>query len=247
MKDAFYFPHDSNANSDPKMMMLIEQLGLEGYGIYWVLIEILRDQPDFRYPIKLLSALARRFNTTSEKMKAVVLGYGLFKVDEHDFFLSESLTRRMSIVNEKREKLSEAGRLGNEIRWRNKQLSPPDNHPITEPSQPNRNKRKEKESKLKESKEKERVFSPPSLSEVEAYFLEKGYTREAAKKAYDYYDVNNWVDGKDNKVKNWKQKMIRVWFRDENKQPVKTNNIPQLDRHQADQIAAMANLTINTL
>ena len=71
-KDAYYFPHDSNAKDDPKCVLLIEQLGLEGYGIFWVLIETLRDQPEYKYPLQLLPALARRYNTTAEKMKTVV-------------------------------------------------------------------------------------------------------------------------------------------------------------------------------
>ena len=45
-KDAYYFTHDSNAKYDPKCALLIDQLGMEGYGIYWMLIEVLRDQPD---------------------------------------------------------------------------------------------------------------------------------------------------------------------------------------------------------
>lgn len=217
MKDAFYFPHDSNANSDPKMMMLIEQLGLEGYGIYWVLIEILRDQPDYRYPIKLLSALARRFNTTAEKMKAVVMSYNLFKVDEHDFFLSESLTRRMNAINEKRDKLSKAGRLGNTIRWSNRQLSPPDRKAIPTQSQV-------KESKEKESKVKERKEKKPSLDEVEDYFFENGYSKKAARRAFDYYEAGNWHDSKGAPVKNWKQKMRGVWFKPENETANETTN-----------------------
>ena len=72
MKDAYYFSHDSNAKDDPKCVLLIEQLGLEGYGIYWVLIEVLRDQPNYSYPVELLPALARRYNTTAEKIKTVV-------------------------------------------------------------------------------------------------------------------------------------------------------------------------------
>jgi len=59
--------------------LLIEQLGLEGYGIYWVLIETLRDQTDHRYPFILLNSLARKYNTTAEKMNVVVRNYGLFK------------------------------------------------------------------------------------------------------------------------------------------------------------------------
>ena len=106
-KDAYYFSHDSNAKDDPKCVMLIEQLGLEGYGIFWVLIETLREQPTYKYPMVLLPALARRFNTTADKMKAVVCGYGLFEVDEKEFF-SLSLMERMKRLDAKREQAREA-------------------------------------------------------------------------------------------------------------------------------------------
>lgn len=32
VKDCYYFPHDSNARSDPKIMALIQKYGIEGYG-----------------------------------------------------------------------------------------------------------------------------------------------------------------------------------------------------------------------
>lgn len=97
-KDAYYFPHDSNAKDDPKCMMLIEQLGLEGYGIFWVLVETLRDQPNYKYPLALLPAIARRYNTTFEKVKTVVYNYNLFQIEDPDFF-SISLNSRMKSAN----------------------------------------------------------------------------------------------------------------------------------------------------
>jgi hypothetical protein len=103
-KDAYYFPHDSNAKDDPKCTMLIEQLGLEGYGIFWILIETLRDQPDYKYPIKLLPSLARKYNTTFDKMNIVVSGYGLFEIESETFFYSHSLNFRMEALDEYREK-----------------------------------------------------------------------------------------------------------------------------------------------
>ena len=108
-KDAFYFSHDSNAKDDPKCVLLIEQLGLEGYGIFWVLIETLREQPGYKYPFALLSALARRFNTTQDKMRIVVCNYGLFTVSDNEFFFSESLMRRMERMDYKREISRRAG------------------------------------------------------------------------------------------------------------------------------------------
>jgi hypothetical protein len=47
--------------------------------------------------------------------------------------------------------------------------------------------------------------------------MEKGFTEQSAQKAFSYYDISNWKDSKGNPVKNWKQKMISVWFKDENK------------------------------
>ena len=38
-KDTFYFSHDYNAHNDVKILFMRQQLGMEGYGIYWFLIE----------------------------------------------------------------------------------------------------------------------------------------------------------------------------------------------------------------
>ncbi len=116
-KDAYFFSHDSNAKDDPKCVLLIEQLGMEEYGIYWMLIETLRDQPGYKYPVSLLAALARRYNTTPEKVKTVVYNYGLFIVEDDNVFFSQSLVKRMIPLEEKRRKLSEAGQRGNAKRW----------------------------------------------------------------------------------------------------------------------------------
>lgn len=71
-----------------------------------------------------------------------------------------------------------------------------------------------KESKVKKSIA---VFSPPTCADVCDYFKEKGFTEQSAIKAFNYYQVADWKDSKGNKVKNWKQKMQGVWFKDENK------------------------------
>jgi hypothetical protein len=119
-KDAYYFPHDSNAKDDPKCIMLIEELGLEGYGIFWVLIETLRDQPKYKAPMAMLPALARRYNSSGEKFRAVVSRYGLFSIDNDEFFYSEPFSRRMEAIDKKRKELSDAGKLGNIIRWQSR-------------------------------------------------------------------------------------------------------------------------------
>lgn len=217
-KDSFYFPHDSNAKDDPKCVQVIERLGLEGYGIYWMLIETLRDQPDYTYPVANIPALARRYNTTEDKVRSIVYDYGLFVVKDDQVFWSESLNRRMQVFNEKRAKRSEAGRLGMARRWGdNNDITPllqKDNTVITS---------KEKKSKVKESKvnnttpKNTNVFIPPSLDEVVEYFDKNGYTREAAERAYAYYTERNWVDRNGSPVKNWKSMCVAVWFKPENR------------------------------
>lgn len=69
--------------------------------------------------------------------------------------------------------------------------------------------------KRKEVAKKE--FTPPSLDEVVSFFIAKGYSKEGAKKAYDYYTLGEWKDANDKLVKNWKQKMFANWFKDEYK------------------------------
>ena len=107
-KDAYYFSHDSNAKDDPKCSMLIEQLGLEGYGIYWVLVETLRDQPEYKYPLAMLPIVARKYNTTAEKVRVVVGNYGLFEVIDDQFF-SLSLCKRMGELERRRAQQRFAG------------------------------------------------------------------------------------------------------------------------------------------
>lgn len=114
-KDSFYFSHDCDARDDPKCMLLIEQLGLEGYGIFWVLIELLRQQPDYQYPVELIPVIARRYNTSTEKVKTVVENYGLFH-KEDGYFWSASLLRRMEKRERIRELAAEAGRASGQKR-----------------------------------------------------------------------------------------------------------------------------------
>jgi len=68
------------------------------------------------------------------------------------------------------------------------------------------------------SAKKKESFEPPTVEEVETYFVENGFKKESGTKAYNYYAIADWQDSKGSKVKNWKQKMQAVWFKDENKQ-----------------------------
>lgn len=64
---------------------------------------------------------------------------------------------------------------------------------------------------------KRKQFISPTNDEVRQYFKENSYPIELADKAFNTYADNGWKDTKGNAVKNWKQKMQNVWFKEENK------------------------------
>lgn len=83
---------------------------------------------------------------------------------------------------------------------------------------------KERKGNNKEiKKEKAIAFTPPIIEDVREYFKINGYTQSAAEKAFKYYESGGWKDSQGKQVKNWKQKMISVWFKDENKLSLITN------------------------
>ena len=109
-KEAYYFPHDSNAQDDPKCMILIDQLGMEGYGIFWAIIEKLRNESDYKLPLSVCGSFAKRWGTSKEKVEAVVKTYGLFCIEDDKFF-SIRLTNSMIFK-------SERGKIGANARWK---------------------------------------------------------------------------------------------------------------------------------
>lgn len=110
-KDAYYFSHDSNAQDDPKCMLLIDQMGMEGYGIFWALIERLRNEKDYKLPVVTVNALAKRWGTSKEKVETVIKNYGLFVI-ENDHFFSHRLLFSM-------EEKSKKARESASYRWSN--------------------------------------------------------------------------------------------------------------------------------
>lgn len=57
----------------------------------------------------------------------------------------------------------------------------------------------------------------PTVDMVKLYFAENGYSEYSAVTAFNFYNSADWHDSNGKKVKNWKQKMQGVWFKEENK------------------------------
>ena len=153
MKDAYYFPHDSNARHDPKILEMISVYGMQGYGWFWTLVELLREQTDYKLDISGkygCNAMAMQMYTENEAAKKFIDDcineFHLFESDGECFW-SNSLKRRMEHPDEKREK----ARMAANKRWENRPDIPVDNADAMQ-THSGSNASKVNESKVNESK-----------------------------------------------------------------------------------------------
>lgn len=116
-----YFSHDANARNDAKIVNLRMALGAEGYGIYFMLLERMREDANYM-SVKDYNMVAFDLRVDASKVKKVVEEFGLFVFTEDGkYFYSDSFLRRMNMKDEKRRRRSEAGRRGAEQRWGDKE------------------------------------------------------------------------------------------------------------------------------
>ncbi len=116
-KDAYYFPHFSNARNDRKIRRLRKALGIEGYGIYFMLLELLRDQEGYKYPLSDVDLIADEFGTSQEKIKTVISAYDLFTFDPEDNFFSVKFIEFLEPYNNSKERKRISGVKGNLIKY----------------------------------------------------------------------------------------------------------------------------------
>ncbi len=207
-KETFYFSHDYNTRNDSKIKKLLSVHGYIGYGFFWALIEDLYNNAN-ALPTHY-DSIAFDLRTTKDIIMSIINDFGLFIIDEkNEIFYSNSIKNRLENRNNKSIKARESAFK----RWNNANALPTqcDSNAIKE------SKVKESKVKDKSSKKTKTVFSPPSLSEVIEYFKENNFPEILAKKAFNYYETGLWHDSKGVQVRNWKQKMQSVWFKEENR------------------------------
>lgn len=115
MKDIQYLTHDLGARNDPKLMDLQMDMGGQGLGIFWCLVELLWENGGY-IPANYKSiAFALRWCKPTEVEK-VVTGYGLFQVED-GMITSHSARERIDVKRAMFEAKSGAGKKGAERRW----------------------------------------------------------------------------------------------------------------------------------
>lgn len=218
-KDAYYFPHDSNARNDPKVLKLRKDHGITGYGIYFCLIEMLRESNAYRL-LADYETIAYDLRVEAGTVKSVVEDFGLFSLNKNGEgreFFSRSLLDRMERVNALRLKRIEAGRKGGKQRSSNAKAEL-------------KQVQAQKESKSKESKsKKEHIPFADGERSAQALFAEiwlrfpnkdskqLSYQRflKTVRTEQDWHDINACLDNYLRHLTNnpWKQcQSGKTWF-----------------------------------
>ena len=121
VKTTNYFSHDSSARNDEKLVRLRMKQGAAGYGVYFMILERLREEADYM-SAKDYNMIAFDLRVDAAIVKSVVEDFGLFTfTDDGKCFYSESFTRRMDIKDTLRHQRSEGGKIGMKNRWKKEQ------------------------------------------------------------------------------------------------------------------------------
>ena len=110
MKDSPYLTHDIGARNDPKLVKVQMEMGGQGLGIYWCLVEMLWENDGYLPFDSATLAFSLRW-ASPEDVQKVLTGFGLFENDGEKVWSPSALGR----INHKK-KVSEikagAGRRG---------------------------------------------------------------------------------------------------------------------------------------
>jgi hypothetical protein len=194
-KDTFYFSHDYNARNDEKIKRLIRKHGMQGYGVFWSIVEDLYNNAN---ALRMdYEGIAYDLRTDSDLVASVVNDFDLFVFDG-EYFGSNSVQERLDQRNDK----SEKARKSASYRWENANAL-----------QPLSDSNAKKERKGKEIKGKETNIPPIEefLSFCKQDMQDNGLSYSdyeySLKSKYDSWVQNKWKDGHNKQIKNWKSKI----------------------------------------
>lgn len=102
-KDTYYFSHDVNASTDPKIVAMESEFGVISYAWWWKLIEKLASSEDYRLPFKKYTfiALDKELGVLNENERPLNENERPLNKNEHTFFCSnKSFLFVNSLINE---------------------------------------------------------------------------------------------------------------------------------------------------
>ena len=108
-----YLQHQSNSFTDIKIIKMRSNLGIESYGIFWALLELLFNEEN-KLCIDDYSVLAFSLQCDADKLKSVIEDFDLFVIEDGCFY-SKRLNNHIDTINSKSIKAKESA----SKRWNN--------------------------------------------------------------------------------------------------------------------------------
>ena len=108
-----YFSHDYTPLEDKNLLKLFIAKGVEGYGLYWLIVEFMHQNT---FAVGEENLLAFKFRTDTEKIKSVMNDFQLFHIEEHEdkkIYVSDRIQRNLDYAEEKNKDKKQAAN----IRW----------------------------------------------------------------------------------------------------------------------------------
>lgn len=180
-KETYYFSHDSNALTDTKILNMRADYGLEGYGLYWAIIEMMRNEEDYKLKLdkntyRAIKTLTNTDINIEKYIQDCIDDYELFRQEDSKFY-SKSLLRRML----EKDKKSEIAREKANKRW-NSNANDMQQQCVSNANKVKENKEKEsKGNKNKKEKEEKIHFAEfVSMTNAEYEKLVGTYGKEFA-------------------------------------------------------------------
>lgn len=185
-----WFKHDSNARHDAKLAKLRMKYGLEGYGLYFFLLECIAGTVEahnltfeLEEDAELIASMTNIHYERINEMMTYMVSLKLFEQTDKGIITCMKLSTR---TDEYTHKLIRSNK------------SVPTNSGQTRDTLPI------KSDLIEENRiEQKRVgrFTPPTVKEIKDVIKEKGY-HVNAETFFNFYESKGWMVGK-NKMKNW--------------------------------------------
>lgn len=98
-----YFSHDFNARNDIKLKKVIANLGIQGIGLYWCIIECLYENDGY-LSFDDIDLLSYELRTDKDLILNLIENFDLFKKNNKNKFYSQSVLNRLEEIESKSRK-----------------------------------------------------------------------------------------------------------------------------------------------
>lgn len=183
-----FFPHDFKARNDSKLVKVNMEMGMEGIGIYWCIIESLYEAGG-ALSISDIDTLSFDLHVDKNIILKLIKNYDLFQINNEKFF-SKSVTRRLSEI----EKISKTKSNASKVRWQKQR----ENEGMHMHSTCNANgmhvenicnAKKRKENKIKENKKEENILLTTTNNIYQ--YIEKNFGRTLS--PVEVQEIDSWL------------------------------------------------------